>query len=492
MAGIDDPRTLLQAAAMHTRAGRLAQAITAYERLLAQWPALPDSWYNLALLQRKAGHYESALRSYQQALDHGVTQPEEIHLNRAVIYSDFLRQDEAAERELGTALRLAPSYVPALLNLANLNEDRGRRDGALALYERLLAIDPGCHEGLARYARLRGVSDRYDPLIARLRQAIAGPGTADHDKASLGFALGQLLDACQAYDDAFSAYRGANEHSRLSFAARGPLYDRARHEAFVDQLIKAFPGARGQAVQPASPAPLFICGMFRSGSTLAEQMLAGHSQVRAGGEISLIPHLVQTRLAPYPASVARLSVPELAGIAEQYRSELARLAQGAAHVTDKRPDNFLHIGLIKTLFPNAKIVHTTRKPLDNALSIYFLQLDPGMGYALDLADIGHHYRQYRRLMAHWKSLYGADILDFDYDTLVRAPEPAIRRLLDFCGLPWETGCLAFDRVSNAVRTASVWQVRQPLYRHASGRWRNYERHLAPLREALGEIADEDS
>lgn len=488
----DDPGALLQQAYQHEQAGRLPQAIAAYERLLRQWPALPDSWYNLALLQRRAGHFDAALACYRQALHHGITQPEEVHLNCGVIYADDLRQDEQAERELGAALALNAHYVPALLNLANLHEDRGRRDAALTLYERLLALEPACHEALARYASLRGVSGPDDALVERLRREIREPGTGAHDKASLGFALGKVLDACQAYDAAFSAYLEANDHSRASANKNAPLYDRARHEHTIDELIGAFrgPGVRALAPDGAQSPPIFICGMFRSGSTLTEQVLAGHSLVSAGGEVSFLPKLVQTRLAPYPASLSQVSAPELTQIAEEYRRALARLAQGAPHVTDKRPDNFLHIGLIKTLFPDAKIVHTTRNPLDNALSIFFLHLDQSMGYALDLADIGHHYRQYRRLMAHWKSLYGADILDFDYDTLVREPRPAVQRLLSFCGLPWEEGCLAFERVNNSVRTASVWQVRQPLYQHSSGRWRHYERHIAALRAALGEIADE--
>ncbi len=161
--------------------------------------------------------------------------------------------------------------------------------------------------------------------------------------------------------------------------------------------------------------------MFRSGSTLTEQVLAGHSRVTAGGEIDVLPSLVRTELAPFPARIAQLSPRELDELASRYTASLSKLFPGAAYVTDKRPDNFLHIGLIKSLFPEAKIVHTTRNALDNCLSIYFLHLDHNMGYALDLMDIAHYYRQYRRLMAHWKSQYGADILDFDYDTFVRAP-----------------------------------------------------------------------
>jgi hypothetical protein len=131
-----------------------------------------------------------------------------------------------------------------------------------------------------------------------------------------------------------------------------------------------------------------------------------------------------------------------------------------------------------------------RHPLDNVLSVYFLHLDHGMGYALDLMDAAHHYRQYRRLMAHWKHLYGADILDFDYDTFVREPRPAVERLLAFLGLEWNEECLAFHRRSNSVKTASVWQVREPLYKRASGRWRNYARQLEPVRDALADLIED--
>ena len=163
---------------------------------------------------------------------------------------------------------------------------------------------------------------------------------------------------------------------------------------------------------------------------------------------------------------------------------LARLFPHGERVTDKRPDNFLYIGLIKSLFPDAKIVHTVRDPLDNCLSIYFLHLDHGMSYALDLADIAHYYAQYRRLMAHWKTLYGADIFDLDYDALVREPRPAIERLTQFCGLEWEEACLSFEQAARAVKTASVWQVRERLYQRSSGRWRNYAAHIAPLQTYL--------
>ena len=164
-----DIRALLRNAVLLERAGRLAEAEAAYVQLLSRWPNLPDSWYNLALLQRRAGRFDAALASYQQALDRGVSQPEEVHLNRGVIYSDYLRQDAAAERELQAALALNPNYIPALLNLANLREDFGKREEARTIYERILAIEPRCREALARYANLLTPSGPDDPLIGRLQ-----------------------------------------------------------------------------------------------------------------------------------------------------------------------------------------------------------------------------------------------------------------------------------------------------------------------------------
>ena len=485
MAVNDEARVRVRDALLLECAGRLAEAEAAYEALLARWPDLPDSWYNLGVLQRKARRFDAALASYQQALDRGVTQPEEVHLNRGVIFSDHLRQDDAAERELRAALALNPTYIPALFNFANLQEDLGKRDEALAAYERLLALDPRNYEALARHASLKTVAAPDDPLISKLRQAIAHASATPADKASLGFALGKTLDACGAHDQAFDAYVTANRQSRESAAPRGVFYDRGRHAQFVDELIATFTVDRFKFAAPASVAcPIFICGMYRSGSTLTEQVLAGHPRVQAGGEIDFLPTCVQTALAPFPSAMTRVSRQQLEQLAANYRDMLAKLFPHAEHVTDKRPDNFLYIGLIKTLFPNARIIHTKRDPLDNCLSVFFLHLDHGMGYALDLMDIAHYYRQYRRLMAHWKSLYGADILDFDYDDFVREPRPAVEGLLAFCGIEWDENCMNFQNVSNAVKTASVWQVREALYQRSSGRWRNYERHLAPLREYL--------
>jgi tetratricopeptide (TPR) repeat protein len=475
------PEALLRAAAELRDAGRIGEAIAAYRQALALYPQAPNSWYNLARLQRQAGQPEAALASYAEALRRGIGDAEEVHLNRGVIYADDLGSSAEAEAELRRALALNPRYLPAWLNLGNLHEDRGDRGGACSAYEQALAIEPADTMALARLAGVATLSGPDDPLLGRLRAALAAAQAQPDARADLGFALGAALDRLSAYDEAFAAYAAANAASR---ALAGAGYDRAAQEGLVDRLIAAFPAPEGRLPGGGQEeAPIFVCGMFRSGSTLAEQILARHEAVTPGGELGLMPAIADA-LRPYPEAAGAAAPEAVAELRSAYLQALRRVHPGTGLVTDKRPDNFLHIGLIKRLFPEARIVHTVRDPLDNILSLYFLHLDPGQAYAQDLDDAAHWYRQYRRLMAHWRHLYPDDIHDLDYDALVADPRPRIGALLGFCGLPWSEACLSFHEADNAVRTASAGQVREPLYRRSSGRWRNYERHLGRLVEAL--------
>jgi tetratricopeptide (TPR) repeat protein len=484
-------------AAEWLRQGRRTEALAAYRRLVEAEPSRAEAWFNLGYLLRHGGEFEPALHAYAQALAHQVPSPEEAHLNRAVILTDHLRRDAEAANELAQALKLRPDFAPALLNLGNLHEEQGEAEQAAACYERLLALpaasQPGtpafglAHEALARLPQLRRPQHADDPLLQRLRQAAQdAPGLEPAVRANLLFALGRALDAVGAYDAAFEAFARAH-----AAATRGrPVHNRAASQQLVDALIAAPVPSAGDPAQgeAAGPAPLFICGQFRSGSTLVERVLGAHPQVTAGGEIDFLLRQASGPLRPYPQSLDTLTPERTAELARAYREHLARVfpdAAGQAYITDKRPDNVLLIGLIKRLFPAARIVHTVRHPLDTGLSIYTQHLSARLAsYAHDLGDIGHFIGQSQRLMAHWRAQFGADIHDFDYDAFVREPEPELRRLLAFLGLPWDDACLRFHEAGGLVKTASYWQVRQPLYRESSGRWRHYERQLAPLRQAL--------
>ena len=469
------------------RQNRHAEAMAAYGAIVARWPKLADAWYNLAVLQRKNFRFDDALYSYQRALAAGVSRPEEVHLNRSVIFSDTLRDHAAAAAELQHALTLNPAYTPALLNLANLYEDLGKRAEASSLYARILSIEPQAFEALARFANLQPAATIDAALVQRLREALS-LATSMSDRASLGFALGRLLDARGEYREAFAVYTGANESSRASAAIRIVPYDRAIQEKFVDLMISGGTPQHCASSVESVPRPIFIVGMFRSGSTLTEQLLAGISGIAAGGEINFLPQLIDGELSDFFESMAAITTARLDGIAARYQAELMRVSRGAAFVTDKRPDNFLYLGLIKRLFPNAKIVHTTRDALDNCLSIFFLHLEQQMSYALNLEDIGHFYREQRRLMAHWKRQFGGDIFEFNYDALVRDPKTQFRALCEFLAVAWPGQVPEVAARSAVVKTASVWQVRQPLYQSSSGRWRHYQEELVELREELADPA----
>lgn len=482
----DNVRSLHDRATRLMQEGRLEEAIDAHEHLLALASELPDAWYNLGYLQHQARRFEAALQSYRRALDCNVGMPEEVHLNRAVILAEPLSRSAEAEAELRFALDLNPRYVPAWLNLGNLHEQRGDRAAARHAYESALAIDPVNAVALARLVNLKSAMDIADPLIADLRRALGRPSIPAADYAELAFGLGKALDAAGAYDEAFAAYSAANRASRASAGPHGAHYDARAHERFVDRLIEAFASPEPSlAPDPASgPPPIFICGMFRSGSSLVEQILASHSLVRSGGEVDLLPALARQALGPFGETAAQVDAAALARMRSAYLAGLSARRSGAGVLTDKRPDNFLYLGLILRMFPNARVLHTRRNPIDNCLSVFFLHLGHAMSYALDLDDIAHWHGQYRRLMAHWKAVFGDAIHDVDYDDLVLDPQSAMEGMLAHCGLPWEDACLAFHSTPTVVKTPSAWQVRQPLYAQSSGRWRRYEKHLQGLRAAL--------
>jgi tetratricopeptide (TPR) repeat protein len=483
-------RLLIRADELLAR-GLRPEAVTAYRQALKLWPGAADGWFNLGYALRQEGAFEDALHAYGEALRGRMAHAEEAHLNRAAIYADHLRRDDDAERELLAALAIAPDYAPALLNLGNLHEERGQRDFAMDCYRRILALPQptaGLHayEALARLAHLHPITSPDDPLLLQLRRATEETtAIGDATRANLYFSLGHVYDAMGEHDRGFSAFDAGK---RLAHRLHPP-YDPIRNQQRTQALIDAFPAPANLERPAYDPAPLFICGMFRSGSTLIEQVLAAHPDVATAGELDLLPRLAARELAPFPASVAHLDDTRIAHLADQYHSRLQQRlplhGAGKAYATDKRPDNYLLIGLVKLLFPQAKIVHTLRDPLDNGLSVFMHHLNPRVfAYAGSLTGIGHHYGQYRRLMSHWKTLYPDDIFDFDYDAFVATPEASLRPLLDFLGLPWHPACLAFHQLRNTVKTASYWQVRQPLYGAASGRWRHYRDHLGPLADAL--------
>jgi len=232
--------------------------------------------------------------------------------------------------------------------------------------------------------------------------------------------------------------------------------------------------------------------MPRSGTTLVEQVLASHPAVHGGGELTTLADIVREqaglRSCTYPRVLADLEAAEVSALGAEYVRRLRALAPGALRVTDKMPGNFRFLGLIRLALPGARIIHCRRNPVDTCLSCYQQNFHEGHAFTNDLTDLGRYYRAYARLMEQWRRIFPGQFLEVDYEGLVTDFERESRRMLEFAGLPWDDACLRFHQTPRSVDTASRWQVRQPLYRRSVERRRNYERHLGPLREALGDAA----
>ncbi|MFN3608915.1 MAG: sulfotransferase [Hyphomonas sp.] len=472
---------LLNTASRLREAGQIQDAIAAYRALLAEYPALPDSWYNLGWLLRQMGMGVDALAAYEEALKRGVQGAEEVHLNRAAILSDAMARPDEAKAELQKALTLNPNYLAALINLGNLHEDLGERAEAKAVYERAHALAPQNATALARLAGLGKATSADDEMIGRLKALIATGRLAPSDLALLQFAIGRLYDSCGAYDEAARSFAAANASARIAASGSVAPYDGMNELKRADRLAGAFMGTRGRqtGISDPSPQPVFILGMFRSGSTLIEQIIGAHSQVSAGGELDMIPR-ISRGLGSEPGRIATAPEQVLRDYAEAYLTRINTMFPGYAYVTDKRPDNFWHIGLIKRLFPKAKIINTVRHPLDTLISVWGQYLAASLNYGFTLQDTAAHIHAERRMMNHWNQIFPGDILVVPYEAVIQQPEEQVRRMLDFIGLPFEPACLEFHKATGPVKTASVWQVREALHDRSIGRWKHYESYLRSL------------
>jgi tetratricopeptide (TPR) repeat protein len=462
------------------RLGRGGEAGPLYERLVLHRPDDALAQFNLGCCLRREGRLEEALAAHERAIALGVEQTQDAWTNAGVILAELGRHDRS-RAAFESALALDPQWTPALYNLALWHEEHGAPDAARDNFERVLAVDPGNHATLARLAHVRTIERRDDPLFVRLAAALQDGSPSPAAREDLHFALGKAHDDCGDHDAAFTSFEAGNRLAR----ERAGSYDRGATEQTFATIEQSFSRAWLDACAPISQAPLvFVCGLFRTGSTLLEQMLAAGSDLDAGGEIGWLHARIPWRTPDWPRRVAAAPVAELEALGRGYVDHLATTFPQARRVIDKRPDNFLLLGLLKGLFPNARFLHTVRDPRDTALSIYFQQLGDRFAWANDLADIAHYTACHRALMAHWRTLFADAVLDVQYETLVHDPRPETQRVCAWLGAQWCEAMLRPDALRSRVRTASVAQVRRPLFASSVGRWRSYAAHLGPLESAL--------
>jgi len=410
---------------------------------------------------------------------------------KAANISLALNELEQAIRCGRKAVKLAPHQTAARLSLADSLEASGRFKQAKFQYLTLLAREPDQVIALSKMLSLRGthIDEQHE---RQAQQLLKSNELKDSERARIHLGLAKYYDHRQKYDRAFEHLQAGNAVKFRKHSFDSNLFTQAVDLLISTFTLEYFPSVPILGIR--SSRPVFIVGMPRSGTTLVEQVLASHSQIAAGGELSTITNFAaqMTRSGvAYPGRVRELDANAIEQMAQQYLDKLATISRGEALVTDKMPFNYMHLGLIVTLFPNARIIHCRRDALDTCLSCYFTTFSEYLQFASRLETLGRYYLDYRRLMAHWGRVLPVPMLEVEYERLVDNTEETIRGILSFCGVEWESGCMQFYRTERGIRTPSRWQVRQPIYGSSVGRWRNYEQHLGPLRGILSPALEED-
>jgi tetratricopeptide (TPR) repeat protein len=482
-AAMGDLPSLCNEAFAHHRAGRFVEAISCYSQILALKPDMPDIYNNFGHALSALGKPEAAVLAFECAIELQPDNPEAL-CNWGLALADLGRFDEA-EAKYRHAIEVSPSFAGAYNNLGLLMKAKGRLAEARAAIEEAIHLAP---RTIAYYDNLAAIGPfvASDPYLAAL-QALAKDCAALSiaDQVHLHFALGKAYEEIGEPESAFRHLQTGNALQR-----RQMIYDEAETLSQMDRLCELvgrdFIDARRGCGEPSS-VPVFIIGMTRSGTTLIEQILASHPQVRGGGELRLLDQAagaIREALPgrpPFPDMLQAMSGQHFRALGALYLEKITRQAPRALRITDKMTVNFLFAGLIHLALPNATIIHAVRSPFDTCVSCFATHFMTGHAHTYDLAELGRYYRHYQALMAHWHNvLPPGRIMDVQYEQLVADLEGTARRIVAHCGLSWDARCLAYHRAERAVRTASAAQVRRPIYTASVGRWRKFQPYLAPL------------
>ncbi len=385
------------------------------------------------------------------------------------------------------ALKVAPRHVGAMCGKGNALRTLGDQDGAITAYRGSIDVNPRHAEAYWSLANLK--TFRFEEQeVENMLALIDDERVSSEGQVQLNNALGLEFEARREYDKAFEFIDRGNILRRDS-----EFYDRVENEERTDLTIETFtPQFFADNADLGCPdlSPIFIVGLPRSGSTLLEQILASHSMVDGTHELADLGRIVRSKpelTAPparYPGSVADLDPEEFRPMGEQYIERTRRHRGSAPQFTDKNPNNFVHVGLLQLILPKARIINARRHPLDSCFGSYKQLFASGQPFTYDLVELGEYYLQYQRLMDHWHEVLPGKVLDVRYEDVVADLEAQVRRILEYCRLPWEGACLSFHETRRSVKSASSEQVRQPIYSTSVNSWRNYEKHLEPLIETL--------
>ncbi len=505
---------------------RYGDAVLCFDAVTRLRPGSADDWHALGLARQGLDRYAAAIDAYRSALRldadrvetlvalggalrdsgdaPGAVQSCELALGRSPENVPALRglavalggqQPARAITLIRRAVELSPDSGDLYQVLASLQRESGDFAGAFASYRAATAL-PG-PKSVAYYglSLSRKFTAKDQALIDEISHASRAPELDQRARSTLHFALGKVHDDLGRYGEAIAHFDQANQFwlsGRTAERAHTSLAKmRSARSSMVQRLMNRYDGANIERLHvwaDPSDRPIFIIGMMRSGTTLVEQILASHPEVAGGGELPYWGAL----MARFQDREREISSADVVAGTRGFLDVLSGISTTARRVTDKMPQNFLALGLIHALFPNARVLHCRRDPVDTALSIYFTEFAGQQSFPADRGSIVAYYRDYLNMMAQWRNLVPADrFMEIQYEDMVTDQVTTSRKIIAFCGLEWDDACLSFQDTNRPIQTASAWQARQPIYNTSTQRWRNYEPWLGEFRELLN-LSDPDA
>ncbi len=483
----DDPALLNNLGLALKRQTRLEEAKKAFERAVRRDPTFVSAQINLGDALKATGQHDLVIEHYRNALKFS-PQHAELTQNYGVALIDGSQLDEGANI-LKDLVARDPSATRAANILGAAQINLGALDEAEATFQKILEGNPGDIDTLLDLSEL--LSAREEPKKSQseaiLEKALSTYEKWARDKNAIGtmpfFRLAKGYDRLNRYNEAFPLYGKAHREA-VRIGERGVRrYSPSAQHAEFDRLISVFLDNPPTCQGDPSYKPVFIVGLPRSGTTLLERILSAHDAIVGVGESMALPGALQPYLVKYgdlSATLSAMDEDDFKQISDTYLDEISKAAPEAQFVVDKLPSNFVNTGLIRTIFPNATIIHSRRSLLDTCVSIYAQAFTEDLGFNRDLGDIGHYCKEYVRLMRFWHDV-DPTILCADYEAVVENAQSALTPLLSKMGLSWQTRMESFHQQKGTVMTASRLQVRQPIYRGSLEKWRKYEAHLGPLK-----------
>ena len=480
---------LLARIAIHARVYEDAEQLL--RKIVKIAPRFIVAWHDLGATLKEQGKEEEAISTLEEAIKIDQNNASTHYLYAAALALAGRTEDAVVSYK--RAIKIEPTLVGAHVGLGHVLKTLGDQDGGIASYRAAIELRPNLGEiyfSLSNLKTFRFTDQEIEDMVRRLSQE----SLDSESKVHFAFSLGKAFEDKKDYDKAFDYYLQGNEEHRANITydpvqtelAHQKMKETYNHE-FIERIGKTKPGNQ-------DPDPIFIVGLPRSGSTLLEQILASHSMVDGTSELpdlGIVSQMIANKAKgrTFPAGILNMSDDEITSLGDEYLDRTRRHRKGARHFTDKMPNNFAHIGLLQAILPNAKIIDARRHPLGSCVGSFKQHFAKGQTFTYDMFELGEFYIQYDELMAHWDEMLPGKVLRVQYEDVVRDLETQVRRILEYCELPFEENCVNFHETKRSVRTASSEQVRQPIYDQSLNTWERFDKHIGDLKDILEPLLD---